>query len=191
MPFTTIVPKELSHILEHDEKLIWIGAPSKGLRFRKIDIFLIPFSLLWTSGVLVGALAVTFSGQLMRFDITSLFSLIPIIMFIVGIYFVFGRFIHDIYRRSKINFALTNERIIIQSGSGLQSIYLKSLGTINLKSSRNGRGSIELGDFPSSIFANQGLGAWAGRPNGPTLELIDDVDEVYKSIMTARRSAND
>lgn len=187
MPFTTIVPNELVNILEHDEKLIWVGVPSKGIKFRKIDIFLIPFSLIWTSGVLFGVMAATFSGQLMQFNVGSLFALIPIIMLVVGLYFVFGRFIHDSYRRSRINYALTNERVIIRSGSGLQSIYLKSLGTINLKSSRRGRGSIELGDFSSSLFRSNGWGAWSGRPGGPTLEMIDDVDDVYKALMTARR----
>jgi hypothetical protein len=39
------IRKELQYELIDDEKLIWTGRPGLGIIFRKIDIFLIPFSV--------------------------------------------------------------------------------------------------------------------------------------------------
>ena len=37
----------ISRILDGNERLIWSGRPRGGIRFRRQDIFMIPFSLLW------------------------------------------------------------------------------------------------------------------------------------------------
>ena len=41
------IRQELQYELIDDEKLIWTGRPGLGIIFRKIDIFLIPFSVFW------------------------------------------------------------------------------------------------------------------------------------------------
>ncbi len=38
---------ELQEYLDSNERLIWVGQPKKGIQFRAVDLFLIPFSLAW------------------------------------------------------------------------------------------------------------------------------------------------
>ena len=41
-PETIIKP-----LLQNDEKLLWSGIPLQGIKLRKLDIFMIPFSIIW------------------------------------------------------------------------------------------------------------------------------------------------
>ena len=49
---------ELRSELDNTERLLWAGRPKQGVVFYGIDVFLIPFSILWFGGVLIGFIAV-------------------------------------------------------------------------------------------------------------------------------------
>ena len=36
------------------EKVLWSGTPPRGLILRASDVFLVPFSIVWASGALIG-----------------------------------------------------------------------------------------------------------------------------------------
>ena len=38
----------VSHELEPNEELLWSGQPKRGVVFQAADVFLIPFSILWS-----------------------------------------------------------------------------------------------------------------------------------------------
>ena len=78
---------ELQEYLNTNEKLIWTGQPRKGIVFRTADIFLIPFSLLWC-GFAIFWVVIASQGSIY-------FAMFGIPFVIMGLIFVFGRFIID------------------------------------------------------------------------------------------------
>jgi hypothetical protein len=47
-----LAPAEIRERLEPQERVLWWGGPKGGIRFRLIDLFLVPFSLLWGGGAI-------------------------------------------------------------------------------------------------------------------------------------------
>ena len=107
---------ELQEHLDTNEKLIWTGQPKKGIVFRTADIFLIPFSLLWC-GFAIFWVIMASQGSIF-------FAMFGIPFVIIGLIFVFGRFIIDAKQRENTYYGLTDDRIIIKSG-----VYKKTLTT--------------------------------------------------------------
>src|SRR5215813_5112214 len=160
-------PSMLVRALERDEKLIWWDRPQRGIVLRSIDMFIIPFSIVWASfPESLGA--VLFLG--------------------VGAYVVAGRFIHDAWRRDRTLYALTNHRILIIQASNCRSLELAGIGEISLQSKGNGKGSIVFGPN-SANFGWPHASTWTGAPQVPTFELIPEVARVYAAIRAAQLKA--
>jgi len=173
--------KIINDEVSSEEKLLWSGQPRLGLKLNSRDIFIIPFSLLWS----IPVFAMFFSDD---FDFLqnapSLFALFPLIFLIAGSYLVFGRFLHDAWRRSRIVYGLTDKRAIIISGSKIKSMSISASTEVQFKPHKKGRASIQFG--PSgSIFSmdfSQQLSMWNGAPFAPTFECIENGDRVYRQI---------
>jgi hypothetical protein len=101
---------EFQEHLGANEKLIWTGQPKKGIIFRTADLFLFPFSLLWCGFAIFWVTSVLNSGA------PFFFAMFGIPFIIMGLIFVFGRFIIDAKQRAKTFYGLTEDRIIIKSG---------------------------------------------------------------------------
>ena len=84
---------ELRGHLDKDEILLWSGTPKIGIVFRKSDILVIPFSLLWCGFAIFWLSMVISSGAPIFFILWG----IPFV--IAGLMFVFGRFIIDAKQR--------------------------------------------------------------------------------------------
>lgn len=176
---------QFQEYLERRERLIWVGQPQKGLVFRPVDKFIIPFSLLWCGIVAAWIVSVTNQGASLSFKILA----VPFV--VVGLIITFGRFIIDAKMRANTFYGLTNERIIIKSG-----IKKKSIKTINISPSSNieyyekadGSGSIIINAI--NITANQkdGTDRLPGLNMAPTIELIQDVRTVYNKIIEVQKS---
>ena len=89
------------------EKLRWEGAPATGLRLRKADALLIPFSLAW------GGFAAFWEATALSMDAPLLFKLAGLPFVLIGLYIVIGRFYHDAWLRARTRYALTDERALI------------------------------------------------------------------------------
>jgi hypothetical protein len=72
------------------EKIVWEGAPYSGLVFRPIEIFLIPFSLLW------GGFAVVWNAGVWKTDADLSFKLFGLPFLIAGLYVTVGRFVANV-----------------------------------------------------------------------------------------------
>ena len=81
------VSSELQQHLDNNEKLIWSGQPQKGIIFRKADIIVIPFSLLWCG------FAIFWFTTALKSGAPILFALFGLPFGVIGLIFVFGRFL--------------------------------------------------------------------------------------------------
>lgn len=167
--------QRLTDLLGPGEHLIWWDRPPGGILFRNADMFLIPFSLLWAGFAGV----TTFNGRGPLFA-----QLLGILFGAAGMYFVFGRFIHDAWRRQRTVYGLTNERAIIARPSQVKSISLGTLSEIDVMEHGGGTGTILFGPPPDAYYRGYTL---TGEPHSPAFERIADVRQVYSSILDAQK----
>jgi hypothetical protein len=89
------VERELQRELGGKERLIWSGQPLPGLRLMPADALLIPFSLMWCG------FAVFWEATVIASNAPLLFRIWGIPFVVIGLYFVFGRFFFDAWKRSR------------------------------------------------------------------------------------------
>jgi hypothetical protein len=174
------IENELSSYLNSDEKLLWSGKPKTGIVFRSYDIFLIPFSLVWSGSAFQSS-----------HSVRSSFDFFPFILFIlVGIYLVIGRFFVDAIKRANTIYGITSKKIIIQTqifGKETKLLDLKTITKITLSENKNGIGTIKLNPLDSSDYTRPHIRFTGSRSYGlnqpPSLEFIQNVKEVYDLIL--------
>ena len=177
--------------LEQGEHLLWHGYPARGLMLRASDVFLIPFSLLWTGFAILWTGAVLTSIGLSGFSklsshfqsqevITLLFPLFGFAFVLAGLFFTFGRFVADAYRRIRTEYAITNTRAIILSGWFARSLNsMPIIPALQIEVSGRNRGSIKFGPGYSGY---RRWAAWMGPSHPFMFEGIVDVQSVYRII---------
>ncbi|MBT8158973.1 MULTISPECIES: hypothetical protein [Arthrobacter] len=98
-------------LLRQGEQLLWAGQPDPRVRFTRADAFLVPFSVLW------GGFAVFWEGAAITTVREPLFIIWGIPFVVVGLYFIFGRFIFKKRRKIATIYGLTNSRAIVCTGN--------------------------------------------------------------------------
>jgi hypothetical protein len=168
--------------LDRGERQLWAGAPKQGLVLRPTDAFQIPFSLLW------GGFAVFWMASAIRMNAPPFFVLFGVPFVLIGVYMFAGRFITDAWRRRNTTYAVTTDRVIIESGLRtltLTSLDLKTLPEVTLHERRDGWGTITFG--PPLMSGMIRAGGWPGTQGPPALELIPDARRVYDIIREAQK----
>lgn len=122
------------------EQLLWEGRPYTGLMFRPIDIFLVPFSVVWAG----------FPASMLFQDgiaaVPGPAIMIGGLFLVIGVYATVGRFLLDIAIRRTLRYAVTNRRVLILRGqSGLRSINIDALPMLDLHERRDGSGTLRFG----------------------------------------------
>jgi hypothetical protein len=171
---------ELKQQLDPNETLLWTGQPQRGIVFRPSDIFIIPFSLFWCGFAIFWFVSALTSGA------PIFFAMFGIPFVIIGLIFVFGRFIIDAKQREHTTYGLTENRIIIKSGvfsKSVKSLNIKTLFDIEFIEKEDGSGTITFG--PKNPMTNwaSGMNWWPGMAAPATIELIPHVREVYNQII--------
>jgi hypothetical protein len=176
--------------LRRGEKLLWAGQPRGGIRLRGTDAFLIPFSILWTGFAVAWEATVLWSGA------PLVFALFGIPFVLVGLYFVFGRFLVDAKQRAKTFYGLTEERAIIVSGlltRKCKSLDLRTAADISLTERKDGSGTISFGPVHTVFawFGADGSGGWPGMEAyaPPGFAMIDRARGVYDLILATKHDA--
>jgi hypothetical protein len=173
---------ELRRTLLAGERVLWEGQPYTGLILRPIEVFLIPFSLLW------GGFAVFWNASVWMADQNS--SDLPLKLFglpflIAGLYITFGRFLIDAVIRKKLRYAVTDRRILIYKdgrGSTVKSVDIQRLPSIDLSERSDGTGTIRFG-AAMSLFNGQNFGIWQPTFDAtPQFLRIPNVRFVYELI---------
>ena len=169
---------ELRGHLNSDEHLLWTGKPKSGILFRKADIFLIPFSILWCGFAVFWVAMASLAG--------GLFALFGVPFVIIGLYFVFGRFIVDSKQRENTVYGITRNRILIKSGlfsKSIKSLNIRTLSDIELNEKGDGSGTISFGPKNPLMIWGGGFEGWPGMPASPQLTMIPNAGKVYHQII--------
>lgn len=179
--------QEISKELSGSEKLLWAGSPRKGLLLRGSDLFVIPFSLLWCGFAIFWETMVVIQGAPFFFMLWG----IPFV--VIGLYFVFGRFIVEAKQREKTCYGLTSQRIIIISGlfsRKVKSVSLKTLSETTFSEKPDRSGTLTFG-ANNPLFAMFGGMSWPGMSQHlpPSFELIPNAKDVYEMVRKAQQEA--
>lgn len=177
MLYASDINSELNHYLETDERLVWTGKPKSGVIFRPLDVFLIPFSLLWCGFAIFWFITAA--------QASILFALFGIPFVIVGLMLVFGRFIIDSRYRKNTLYGLTNKRLIIKTGvfsSNIRSIDFSSMTNMEMVEKPDGSGSITWGINQLLTSAYSGMNWWPGLKTPPSIEMVPDVRVVFNKL---------
>lgn len=97
--------------LRSGEHLLWSGRPDAGRLFNRMDIFLIPFGLIF--------LGIALFGMVGAFRYGGFSSLFPLVFVGIGVYYVFLRFLVKRYRQLHSTYAVTDRRAFALVGNKL------------------------------------------------------------------------
>ena len=185
--------------LRGDEKVLWEGQPDQGIVFAKSDALLVPFSLLWGGFAIfweLGAAGIVAVNQKKVGPVGFIFPLFGIPFVLIGLYFIFGRFIVKKKKKAKTWYAVTNKRIIIATdfmGQKVETVEISTLGSISKSIRSDGFGTIAFGNTPmlAGMYANTGMEFFGGfyGPAAPTFFDIQNAAEVYKIVQDQRKGA--
>jgi Bacterial PH domain len=186
---TVTKPQDLPN-LSSDERIIWQGSPKQGIWLEPADAFAIPFSILWLAAVLFAFGLVAFG---VATDVDPMAYVMLPVFVLVGLYFVFGRFIAARFMRKVTLYVLTNRRAIIRSGllrRNERSVSLAVVSEIRLSGIKQGFGTIEFGQ--SSPFYRMMPRSWGGQFSAlcPAFEKIPDAEQVYRKTIDAQAALN-
>lgn len=182
------IQAELRKDLGPKEHLIWTGQPKKGIIFRKQDIFLIPFSILWCSFAIFWLVSSLVS------DAPLAFSLFGVPFVVLGLFFVFGRFILDAKLREGTCYGLTKDRILIKSGifsKSIQSVHIETIPTLHYTEKRDGMGTLVFGYGNPRSSGRGGLNILVSPVATHELTMIPKVRTVYQKILELQKEKKD
>jgi hypothetical protein len=171
----------LMRYVQPGESLLWAGRPPRGILFRKSDVFLIPFSLVW------GGFAFFWEYSAYTAGAPLIFLLFGGFFVVMGVHLSVGRFLIDMLQRSRTVYGLTNGRALILTGifsQTLKSFDLKMITDASLDEMADRRGTITFGRSNSlGVFSNI---SWPGASevSSPTFEMIDNASDVFQMIRT-------
>jgi hypothetical protein len=175
--------------LHSAERLIWSGAPGRGLRLRSSDALMIPFSLLWGGFAIFWEYTVLFGldpeGRPSRSAAPLFMKLWGIPFVVVGLYLIVGRFFGDSFQRSRTIYAVTDQRILIITqwfGKRVRSLPLRTLPEMTLAEKSDGSGTITFG---ASTFGATAFGTNRRGERPPAFEFVERVRNVHDLIQGA------
>ena len=175
----------LLRYLDHDERLLWAGKPAAGVRLRRGDRYMIPFSLMW------GGFAVFWEAMAFREGAPLFFRFWGVPSVLIGAYMVIGRFFWDAHRRAHTYYGVTDRRIVIVSGERHQSattLPLRTLTALTLTEHLDGSGDVVLAASDAGHVATGGI-VPRGSEVPPMLEFLAEPRHVYNVIRQAQRAA--
>lgn len=178
------------------ERVLWTGQPKQGIALSGRDIFLIPFSLFWGGVVIIwNVIAWVAPFERNGADGAPLwfFPLFGLPFLAVGLYMIFGRFLHDASIRKHIHYAVTDQRVLIlreKRSAKITSLDLKRLPRLELSEHRDGTGTLSF-DIGDSMFMGRmnGFGAWVPSLSAASQFFrISEPRKVYELIRNQSHS---
>ena len=134
-------------LLGTDEYIIWKGKPGLGNLFSTVDLWL---CLAGTFLVILSALC--WFGFYISEYIVGLFCVLSIIFFLIGVYYLFVRFMIEIFVRWNTIYVLTNHKLYFIRFGIIKSIPNKTVETAIVFEHRNENQSIYFDMINSDVF---------------------------------------
>jgi uncharacterized membrane protein len=129
--------------LSSAERIEWVGRPDPAKHFTRGDVFLVPFSIMW------GGFSIFWEASAISGGAGPFFALWGIPFVVIGLYFIFGRFIYKARRKRRTIYAVTNRRVMTivkgRHDESVEATYLRSIPNISTSAVSNGDGSVEFG----------------------------------------------
>jgi len=148
---------------------------------------MIPFSLLW------GGFAIFWETGVIDSGAPFFFALFGVPFVLIGLHFIFGRFLLDARLRANTFYGLTNRRIIIISGifsKTTNSLPLTKLHDISVQERGDRSGTVMFGRPHPQASWYAGM-QWPGMAQfqTPSFELIPEAKQVHDKVLEAQRAA--
>lgn len=173
------------------ERILWTGQPKQGIAITSRDALLIPFSLLWGGFAIFWNVSVwTMPDEGRGPDL--FFRLWGLPFLIIGLYLIFGRFLHDAAARKQSFYAVTDQRILVLRGlmsSNLKSLDIHRLPKLEMSENRDGTGTIEF-ESDNSMFGSgrNGFGYWTPALSGAVqFFCVADPRRVFEMVRNQER----
>jgi hypothetical protein len=168
--------------LRPGERVLWEGRPDVRAYSLRGAWYLIPFSLLW------GGFAIFWEATALTSRAGLFFTLwgIPFVLF--GLYLIFGRLLVARREAMRTVYAVTDRRILIESGAfrpRFAEIDLRDMPGSQLEVRSDGIGTITLGPT-LGIRLPPGWPAGGIYARTPALESIPSASRVYEILQDAR-----
>lgn len=167
-------------MLHEGENIIWVDRPESGIKFRKLDLFLLPFSFAW------GGFAVFWEYLVWQEGMPWVFKLFGIPFVLIGLYLMVGRLYHDKLIRDHTVYGISDRgRVLIKSGifKKISKQYeIRTLDEITVSGRRGTDGSII---FSKNSSKQSQKGAWLGD-YGKQFAHIQHVGKVHDLLMRYR-----
>ena len=168
------------------ERIVWRGAPGRGILFTARDLYLVPFSLVWCGFAIFWTVSAT------GMHAPDFFTLWGTMFICIGLYFVAGRFVVDAWIRRGSHYAVTDRRILILRGAPfgkLIAVSLTQLPDISISERGNGQGTIRFG-AETSTFNNRSFGSWSPALDPtPQFIAIEDARRVFDLVQRTSQTA--
>src|SRR5690348_16079044 len=170
LPMTTSTPVPIdmfSAELLPGETIQWTGRPNPSVIFHPEDLSMIPFSLMWGGFAIFWLLGASGIWNIWANPPDRTFRWFGVIwgtpFVVVGQYLIWGRFVHDRWKKKRTYYAITNRRaLIVEHGLHSRNVTAASfetLSTINKRVRSDGIGSI--------AFGGPVTGKWRSRNSPP------------------------
>ena len=108
---------------------------------------------------------------------------------LIGLHFVAGRFMVDAWLRRRIQYAVTDQRVLVNRSppfGKFSAVSLAHLPEAQLNERGDRRGTIRFGPEMALFGRRQGLGTWSPALDAtPQFLLIDDVRRVFDIVQRA------
>ncbi len=187
--------ENIEGVLSPEENILWHDSPKKGFKTTPLDLFMVPLGFILSCGACLFCYIVISRGHekfaTMVFPLSFLLSIL-----LAGLYFAFGRFLLDSYKRKNTIYAVTSDRIVFISQFIKSKSKLLPLATtqmVEVTENSDGSGTITLAT-DSSLLAHSSRGHiakmfWGNRgPSVQCLESVRDVRKVYGIISEAKQN---
>ncbi len=158
-----------SSYLEPGEYVVWKGKQEKGRLINPNSVVMVPFGIVWTIFSLI------FVWTAYEGKASILVWVISLLFLSIGLCFTFGGFIRHARTQGKIQYYVTNYRLIVVEGEDISFYTLDDLPPMKIRRYKNGNASI--------LFARRYVGS-QGRTYAPVcvLENIKDVAGAQRAL---------
>jgi hypothetical protein len=152
---------QLQPYLRGAEQLLWAGRPDPQVWFTSMDLFLVPFSILWAAFAIYGEVGVIIS----RAGPLPIIWGIPFVA--LGLYLTFGRFAYKQYRKRRTVYGITSQRAMVLLAPRVFADTPLPYEPVTIRWSRDTRhASLVIDDPPVTWFSVNRPPAWIDANTG-------------------------